>query len=940
MKPNKDEYKGITDMANAIDKIPNSISGDGSSFVAQLKNALGDLETNANSTTTSEKTYCNSVEGVTLTQIVDSATTGIRVEWLPTSVAGYSEAKVYYRPIRTTKFSLAGSTSGNTLDINGVEVGTRYAVKVVPIDNKGRSDNNPKEYYIDIVDTFTIPSTVRQFLVTFESGIGHFQWIYDSQYYDYFELRTDDNVGVFSDSLLARTTEMSADVTPNVTRGSAYLYVRNQFGIYGAPAVIDFNMSIEGRPKKPSVEKTANGIKIFMQAKPSSASEYVLQIEEDEYETIKNPFFLYRVSGTLKCRYCWSINENNRGEWSDWLETDLDNLVDADGLSANAIELDNVSQELKDAIALAEQLPSVRDSLNNRINATENSLTELRASVNDIVGGELSNMSEYIDQKFNAVSDDVTSLRTTVNGNTTAIAQNSSEINSLALGVSGNSTLINQQADRITSLAASVSGNTSAITQNSTTIATLVSDLSGAKTSIQQNANNISLVVADGKLSGNKIVSAINVGTGGVTIDGKAIHVTGDTVFDNDVKINGSLILNGTIVNDKIANGAVTSGKLSTNAVTSDKISANAVTTDKINSYAITSDKIKASAITADKIVAGAIRSTHIDANAVTADKIAAGSVNTSKLAAADISLAGKLQIVGGAVTLNENGLRCLDSSGDSVVFNNNGMNFVDNNGNTFAAVKRIVMGEAYNGKTVTFTKPFKSSPLIICNPKNMQVGVAAYSSSNVYLVCQATNITPNSFKMNCYTQLGAGSSNNSAINLIYTLNSKTATGYNRSDKYTSSVYWYDKTYDYRMSVPVSATTMTVNFDLTVKGYLYEYIVPGDNGWEWDVNPSRAKVQILVDNVVKYDTGFIREGSVQANGQTTKSYGVSLEFSSNSSVVVRLTHGVRQQNVGDDGHYATLNLKNAVYNTSVATVISQGTASFIAVDNGEYYSVT
>ena len=640
-------------MANSIDKIPNSISGDGSSFVAQLKKALGDFEVNTSSTSASEKTYCNSVEGVTLTQVVVNSTTCIKVEWLPTSVAGYSKASVYYRRISIPRFALAGSTSGNTLVIEGVEVGARYAVKVVPTDINGRSDKNPREYFIDIVSTMTTPGVVRQFLVTFESGVGHWKWIYDSPDYDYFELRTDENVGVFSDSLLARTTDMYADVTPNITRGTAYLYVRNQFGIYGQPTAITFNMSIEGKPTKPSVGKANNGVKIYMQEKPSNASQYILQVEEEEYETIDNPFFLYRVGGNIKCRYCWKIDmfesgNEVRGEWSDWLDVDIEKLVSADEIEANAIELQKINSQLKDAIDLAEQLPSIRDNINARIDETVDSVNNLRASVDTIVTGELSNMTNYIDRKFNEVSGDVTSLRGTVSGNTTAIAQNTSEINSIALDVSGNATLINQQADQITSLATSVSGNTSAISQSAKTISTLVTDMSGVKTSIQQNANNISLVVADGKLSGNKIVNAINVGTGGVTIDGKAVHITGDTVFDNDVKINGSLILNGTIVNDKIANGAVTNGKLATNAVTAEKISANAVTTDKINSYAITSDKIKAGAISADKIVAGAIRSNHIDANAVTADKIQAGSVSAEKIASFTIT---SQQLASNAVT-------------------------------------------------------------------------------------------------------------------------------------------------------------------------------------------------------------------------------------------------------------------------------------------------
>lgn len=58
--------------------------------------------------------------------------------------------------------------------------------------------------------------------------------------------------------------------------------------------------------------------------------------------------------------------------------------------------------------------------------------------------------------------------------------------------------------------------------------------------SITQLDNAIGLKVSSTDFNGNNIISKINLGDGTVTIGGKYIHISGDTVFDNNVTVKGT----------------------------------------------------------------------------------------------------------------------------------------------------------------------------------------------------------------------------------------------------------------------------------------------------------------------------------------------------------------------------------------------------------------
>lgn len=119
-----------------------------------------------------------------------------------------------------------------------------------------------------------------------------------------------------------------------------------------------------------------------------------------------------------------------------------------------------------------------------------------------------------------------------------------------------------QNSDSITALVKDGKGYASAISQNSTSITAVVTNLNtkdGYKnyTALSQLDDAINLRVAK-----NDVINQINMTSETTTIDGKHLHVTGDTLFDKNVIVSGM-----------IQAGAVTADKLSASSVTAEKLS-------------------------------------------------------------------------------------------------------------------------------------------------------------------------------------------------------------------------------------------------------------------------------------------------------------------------------------------------------------------------------
>lgn len=158
---------------------------------------------------------------------------------------------------------------------------------------------------------------------------------------------------------------------------------------------------------------------------------------------------------------------------------------------------------------------------------------------------------------------------------------------------------------------------------------TLSDNLQNVWGSIAMMSNNINLRVTKGD-----VINQINISPETILIDGKRVHITGQTTIDNGI-IGTAMIADAAITNakisqlsaDKITTGTLAAARIAAGSITSDKltISNGFIQTVMIRDAAITSAKI--AYIDASKISTGYLNADRIQAGSISADKLAANAI-------------------------------------------------------------------------------------------------------------------------------------------------------------------------------------------------------------------------------------------------------------------------------------------------------------------------
>lgn len=712
------------DIKNILRNIPNSVSGDGKTFVAALKNYLAKygLVTDEKIDSALEELTKkpNHVTNITLLEL-HAITDGVRsnniqINWDSTPVSDYAKAEIWYTRSADSSWEKAGEASGTQYVMQGATAGETYHIRVIAVNSKGVAadfDTAPIAN-ITIKGSQYIPSPPTQFVLTWDEQGPLWKWLFeDNNYVDFFELRLDQNPGVWNDKRLDSTRETWSRANPEVRSGTAYLYIRNIFGEYSEPAVHEFNKAMGGKPAAPILTATLDGVNIKMAGLPLGYTHYKLHIvtsdgEDDYYTTSNSEYIYFFFSGTITVSYCF-VDDISDGEWSDTVQADVKTLM--------------------------------------------------------------------------------------------------------------------------------------------------------------VNAENI----AD-------------------------------------------------------------------NAVTAAKIRANSIDASKIQAGAVTAEKIEAGAITAEKLAADSVTSDAIQAGSVIGDKISAGAVTVDKLYAGDMELAGALAVVGGAVRLSQEGLRCSESSGGYTLFDERGITFYDANDNQYAQLHRICVGTAAHGQKVTFAAPWKNTPSVVCVPTELQCNEANYAQSNVFIICRATNVTVNGFSVECYTRLGEGSSTTIPYNEDYV--GTTTENIKTIDKYNIEAY-----FDKELPVPKSATEGVIAAELTSLAAGSRHV--GSHQKTYSKTTRAYKMQII------YQENVIAESEYTPLPQTSgDNYSEKLKTRQNlrfvlpsavdyeTKVTLRIVLASYKRRSYSSNNPTSVTLESdevilisASYNSG-SFAISTGVAAFVAIENG------
>lgn len=803
-----------------LTNIPNNVSGDGKVFVAALKNYLvkSGLLTNkkiddSTSETGEKPGHVSSVQLLELHSINDGVRiNSIQVSWVKTTVTNYAKAEVWFRTATDKAWEKAGESSGTQFVYSGATTGLTYYIKVVAVNTKGNAadfDTAPQAS-IKIQGSQYIPNPPTQFVLTWDEKGPLWKWLFEpNEYIDFFELRLDQNPGVWNDKRLDSTRETWSRANPGVRSGTAYLYIRNIFGEYSEPAVHEFSKALPQKPTAPQLTSTIDGVRIKMQGLPLGTTGYKIHIKttdstetvEDDFYTVNSEYIYFFFIGHITVKYCF-VDPLGDGEWSDTTEADCKAGIDIGQVPT--IDYTKFDKFTQDAIDKANNQPSINEDLKKLIDANTNGIHQNEDSITSVVKrvdtaeGTLKTQGTAIQQN----ADSISTIAIDVKGNKAAIEQNAKSITAIVEDVKGNKASIQANADNITSIVTKVDkqGSTidsqgSAIVQNANSITSVVTELNKKPadcnySSINQLQDDILLCV---KKDG--VINAINVSTEGIVIDGRKVHITGDTVFDNNV-IVGGMIAADTIAPEHLKANSVSSAKIQANAITSTKIAAGAVTADKIEAGAITAEKLAADSVTSDAIQAGS----------VIGDKIAANTITGKHFAAANIDLTGALTITGGNVKLSQEGLRLTNDDSSYTLFNQEGINYIDAHGIVYAQVKKMIIGKAYDGQYIRFAAPWPTPPSVLMSPMTIKINDESYPAATFYLVCEATDVTVNGFKVNNYLRLDEGS---------YGVNNDERTD-NTSiyNVLKMEKYWYGH-YRYSYDFEASSDVMDVTFPET-----------------------------------------------------------------------------------------------------------------------------
>ena len=932
------------DVDKLIQHIPNNVSGDGKPFVAALKKALikykEDLNKKIDDSTASagEKPgHVSSVQLLELHSINDGVRiNSIQVSWVKTTVTNYAKAEVWFRTATDKAWEKAGESSGTQFVYSGATTGLTYYIKVVAVNTKGNTadfDTAPQAS-IKIQGSQYIPNPPTQFVLTWDEKGPLWKWLFEpNEYIDFFELRLDQNPGVWNDKRLDSTRETWSRANPGVRSGTAYLYIRNIFGEYSEPAVHEFNKALPQKPTAPQLTSTIDGVRIKMQGLPLGATGYKIHIKtkdsqetvEDDFYTVNSEYIYFFFIGHITVRYCF-VDPLGDGEWSDTSEADCKAGIDIGQVPT--IDYTKFDKFTQDAIDKANNQPSINEDLKKLIDANTNGIHQNEDSITSVIRrvdtaeGTLRTHGTAIQQN----ADSISTIAMDVQGNTSAIEQNAKSITAIVEDVRGNKASIQANADNITSIVTKVdkqgsqiNSQGSAIVQNANSITSVVTELN--KKPADCNYSSINQLQDDILLRVKKdgVINAINVSTEGIVIDGNKVHITGDTVFDNNV------IVGGMIAADSIA-----LEHLKANSVSSAKIQANAITSTKIAAGAVTADKIEAGAITAEKLAADSVTSDAIQAGSVIGDKIAANTITGKHFAAANIDLTGALTITGGNVKLSQEGLRCSYDNGRYTLFNNQGMFFYDSNGTAFAGIGRFVAGVAKHDDYIKFRTAWDVTPTVIVIPLKMQISAEGYTASNLFWTTGAIDVTNAGFRIQAYSTLGAGSSGLLVLNKVFL----TETNFS--------------------GVASGFEIITPLKNATHGNFVVRVNLAGEN-WQDDLTPPWHdgppiivhRYRLLTYKVELYINDKLTKTEIPPNGTAYDKASIDVvldvDFESGSTIkIVTSAWVAASHKPSDDGNYAvSSSVVSAQYNVQADTIISTGEVAFIATEaSNATYDIT
>ena len=478
-------------------------------------------------------------------------------------------------------------------------VGDTYRIAVCTKDEYGISTSPDLSPQIDITVAIKtmLPNTPDDFALNF-SNVATATWkeVTNSDI-SFYEIRRDNNPGIEDGNLLARTNGLSTAVPITERSGKLYLYAKSAVGKYSAPAELKYNKIPPPKPEPPALSPKLGGMSIRCKSMPNDCLGVRFYINDNSVYSENNTLSYICDAGVydVTCAYVDMFGDGTMSEKS---TCTVKVVIDEDMIANGAITAAKLDKLVQNNIsnATANANTALQNSNNALVNAnaalsnsnitadklakdystttqTEQliatrvansmgnySTTEQTATMisNSIANFKNDTLSQYSTTKQTAamISSGIADFRDGTLSKYSTTEQTSGMISS-SIANFKNDTLSQYSTTKQTEalISSQVASYTdgklsgySTIEQTNTAISNIVVKLNNATdkklesySTIQQTQDAISLAVKNIDLDGNTLVSKINLANGGILLDGKLIHITGQTLFDDNIVTNKML---------------------------------------------------------------------------------------------------------------------------------------------------------------------------------------------------------------------------------------------------------------------------------------------------------------------------------------------------------------------------------------------------------------
>lgn len=460
------------------------------------------------------------------------------VKWKKPDLQTYLQGDVWYKTKSATSdtftrdWQYAGS--GETqATIPQCVAGSTLLIAVCTKDTFGEvtaPDTSPQTQILVALKN-ELPTTPEGFSLTFGSTcIAKWKEVTNADI-AYYELRLDKNPGADTPGLLAKTNSTNCVLTLTQRTGTLYLYAKSAVGKYSSPAQLTYNKPKPPKPKPPKLTATLGGFSVQAEPIPTGCGGMAVYINNDTVLKTENNAMPYLCGAGIYDVTIAFYDIFGEGDKSEESRVVVKPTIPKEWIDKEALGLASIENAIKDIEKTFPRLDKIGEELDKRIASGAEKCYEIK--IGDTLGQVESRITQLsdavnitIDNKISGLSSQMTQLEGSIYQKVTRNVDG--KINALSSRIQQTETAIYQNVDN---------------------------KLDGFSSKFTQLSDSISLQVENklaGKADKASLISQINLCRENITIKGKFIHITGETLFDNNV-IVGNMLAAKSITADKMA---------------------------------------------------------------------------------------------------------------------------------------------------------------------------------------------------------------------------------------------------------------------------------------------------------------------------------------------------------------------------------------------------